>query len=372
MDPRYRKLARVLVRQSTALEPGDRILIEAFDVPETMVCALVEEVRAVDAHPIVSLKSNRVQRALLMNASAESIQAVADHETYRMGKVQAYLGLRGAPNATELADIPTERMKHYQTHWWKPVHVEIRVHKTRWCVLRWPLPSMAQSAGMSTEAFEDFYFDVCTLDYAKMGEAMVPLVKRMEAADRVHITGPDTDLRFSIKGIPVIPCAGSHNIPDGEVFTAPVRDSVNGVIHYNTSTIYQGKPFEDIRLEFKDGKIVDATSSDTEAINAIFDTDDGARYVGEFAIGVNPHITQPMKDILFDEKIGGSFHFTPGQSYDDASNGNESEIHWDIVMIQTPEYGGGEIRFDDELIRKDGRFVPDDLQPLNPENLVGA
>ena len=230
---------------------------------------------------------------------------------------------------------------------------------------------MAQLAGMSTEQFEDFYFDVCTLDYARMAEAEKPLKERMDSSDRVHIIGPnDTDLKFSIKDIPAVQCNGDRNIPDGEVFTAPVRDSVNGVIRFNASTIYQGKSFDDVRLVFENGRIVEATSSDTASLNEIRYTDEGARYVGEFSLGFNPHINKVLRDILFDEKIAGSLHFTPGQAYEEADNGNRSKIHWDLVLIQTPEHGGGEIYFDDELIRKDGRFVPDYLQGLNPENLI--
>jgi len=244
-----------------------------------------------------------------------------------------------------------------------------RVDHTKWVVLRYPTESMSQQAGMSTEAFEDFYFDVCTLDYSKMDKAMTPLVELMNKTDRVRIVAKDTDLTFSIKGIPAIKCSGLRNIPDGEVYTAPVKDSVNGYITYNVPSVEEGIKFENVRLEFKDGKIVKATANDTVAVNKIFDTDEGARYVGEFALGVNPYITKAMGDILFDEKISGSIHFTPGQSYEDAPNGNKSAIHWDLVQVQTTEYGGGEIYFDDVLIRKDGMFVLDELKCLNPENL---
>ena len=249
------------------------------------------------------------------------------------------------------------------------VHRDIRVPKTKWVVLRYPTNSMAQLAKMSTEGFEDFYFNVCNLDYAKMSEAMDSLVELMNQTDKVHIKGPGTDLHFSIKDIPAIKCAGERNIPDGEVYTAPVRDSVNGTITYNTPSPYQGFTYENVCLTFENGKIVQATANDTDRINKVFDSDEGARYIGEFAIGVNPYITQPMQDILFDEKIDGSFHFTPGQSYDEAPNGNHSSIHWDLVNIQRKDYGGGEIYFDGRLIRKDGRFVIPELEKLNPENL---
>ena len=370
MDPRYEKLADVLIGYSTALKKGERILIESFDIPPEMTNALIRRTMEAGGVPLVSTKSGLVMREMYMNATEDSMKAVGEYERFRMEKVQAYIGMRGSYNISETSDVPMDRMKLYQKHWLKPVHLEVRVPKTKWVVLRWPTPSMAQQAGMSTEAFERFYFDVCTLDYSKMSRAMDPLKKMMERTDKVRIKGPkDTDLTFSIKGLPAVKCDGHLNIPDGEVFTAPVKDSVSGVIHYNAATIYQGTTFEDVRLVFKKGKVVEATSSDTKKMNEILDSDAGARYVGEFALGVNPYIERPMKDILFDEKIKGSLHFTPGNAYDEAFNGNRSEVHWDLVLIQTPALGGGEIYFDGKLVRKDGVFVPKELQVLNPDRL---
>jgi aminopeptidase len=294
---------------------------------------------------------------------------MAEFEANVMKEMNAYIGLRSGSNIFEQSDVPADKMKIQGNTIGKKVHREIRVPKTKWVVLRYPNDSMAQLAKMSTEAFEDFYFDVCNLDYGKMSKAMDALVELMNRTDKVRLTGENTDLTFSIKDIPAVKCAGEMNIPDGEVYTAPVRDSVNGTISYNTPSNYQGFTFENVSLTFKNGKIVEATANDTERINGIFDTDEGARFVGEFAIGVNPYIQHPMQDILFDEKIDGSFHFTPGECYEDAYNGNKSNIHWDMVMIQRPEYGGGEIYFDDVLIRKDGLFVIEELKALNPENL---
>lgn len=368
-DARYEKLAKVLIHHSTKLQNGEKILIEAIDVPEEIVIAIMREADAVGGQSLVTLKQSRILRELYKSATKESMQLIGELEAERMKQVDAYVALRGSHNISELADVPDEKMKLYQQYWWQPVHIDIRVPKTKWVVLRWPHPSMAQQAGMSTEAFEDFYFNVCTLDYGKMSKAMDALVKRMENTDKVHITGPGTDLTFSIKGMPAIKCDGEKNIPDGEVYTAPVKTSVNGELTYTAKTIYHSVTHDNVHLVFKDGKIIKATSDKTDDLNRVLDTDDGARYIGEFALGVNPYITSPMLDILFDEKIRGSFHFTPGGSYDDADNGNKSQVHWDMVCIQTPEYGGGEIYFDDELIRKDGQFVIDDLLPLNPENL---
>lgn len=288
-----------------------------------------------------------------------------------MAKCACYIGVRGGHNAFETADVPEAQKALYQRSYGRMVHGEVRVPRTRWVVLRYPTSAMAQLARMSSAAFEDYFFEVCTMDYAKMGRAMDALVRRMNGTDRVRITGRDTDLRFSIKNIPAIKCAGELNIPDGEVFTAPVRDSVEGTIAFNTPSLYQGVAHEGIAFTFEKGRITQAAGSHAALLNQILDSDEGARYIGEFSIGLNPYITRPMLDTLFDEKIAGSFHFTPGRCYDEAPNGNSSVIHWDLVMIQTPEYGGGEMYFDDVLIRKDGLFVPEDLQPLNPENLKG-
>ena len=281
----------------------------------------------------------------------------------------AGIGVRGSHNINELSDVSSEANELYRKHWQTPV-LDIRVPNSKWVVLRWPTPSMAQLANRSTEAFEDFYYDVCTtLDYSQMERAVAPLKALMEATDEVHIVGPGTDLKFSIKDIPAVPCTGEYNLPDGECFTAPVRNSIEGVIQFNTPTISDGITFADVRLRFEAGRIVEATASNTERLNKILDTDAGARYIGEFALGFNPYINKPMLDILFDEKIAGSFHLTPGRAYEDADNGNHSSVHWDIVCIQTERYGGGEIYFDDILVRKDGLFVLSELEPLNPKNL---
>ena len=370
-DPRVAKLADVLVGYSTRVQPGEKVLVEAYDIPDDVVTALVTRIAEAGGLPFVTVKRNSVLRALYNNATEEQMRLTGEFEKARMAEMDAYIGVRGSENSTELSDVPDERMKLQRSLWWNPVHSQTRVPHTKWVVLRWPTASMAQQAGMSTEAFEDFYFDVCTFDYAKLDPVIAPLKRLMDTTDKVRLTGPGTDLRFSIKDIPTIPCTGNANIPDGEIFTAPVRDSVHGTIAFNTPTIYQGTVFEGVTLVFEQGKIVRAASvGGTETmLNQILDSDEGARYIGEFSLGFNPYVMQPMKDILFDEKIAGSFHFTPGGAYDEAFNGNRSTVHWDMVFIQRPEFGGGEVYFDDVLVRKDGLFVPEDLLPLNPENL---
>ena len=369
MDSRHTQLADVLVTHSTQLKTGEKVLIEAFDIPESLLEVLIERVVQAGAIPFVDTKHNRILRKLYLNASEEMMQTWASWEMQRMQQMDAYIGIRGSNNALEMSDVPGERMAHYQKHIWGQVHRH-RVAHTKWVVLRYPSPSFAQSAGMSSAAFEEFYFNVCGLDYAKMHRAQQPLKKRLLETDHVRLTGVNTNLEFSIKNIGAVTCSGEKNIPDGEIYSCPVRNSVNGIISYNTPTLYHGVRFENIVLEFRDGKIVAATSNNTTRLNEILDSDEGARYIGEFAIGFNPHITKPMLDILFDEKIAGSLHFTPGQAYEDADNGNRSSVHWDMVFIQTPEYGGGQIIFDGQVIRKDGLFIPEDLHALNPENLM--
>ena len=366
-DPRYTKLARLLIEYSTALKKGDNVLLDLIDVPDEFSVELMRAARKVGATPLVEVRHGRVTREVVRNTNEKHAALVRDVEMFRMKRMHAYIAVRGSANVSENSDVASRLMAMYSKTL-RPVQ-NFRVNKTRWCVLRWPTPSMAQAAGMSTEAFENLYFEVCTMDYRKMARAMVPLQKRMRKAQNVRLVAPETDLTFSKKGIDAILCEGVRNIPDGEVFSCPVKNSVNGIIRFNTPTLYSGTKFENVRLEFKDGKIVTATSNNTKRLNEILDTDPGARYIGEFSLGFNPYIQNPMCDILFDEKIAGSLHFTPGQAYEVADNGNRSAVHWDMVLIQRKEWGGGEVWFDGELIRKDGKFLPKDLKPLNPENL---
>ena len=365
MDPRYQDLAKQLVRYSTNVKKGEHILLELTDTPESMAIALIREVRKKGGVPFVRLGSNRISREMYSDASNDQYESISRHLMEEMKDMDAYISIRGSHNITENADVPAKKMGLVMDHL-RPV-IDHRVRDTKWCVLRWPHPAMAQQAGMSTEAFEDFYFKVCLLDYKALLPSMKNLKKLMEATDKVHIKGPGTDLKFSIKDIPAVVCGGNYNIPDGEVFTAPVKNSVEGVISYNAPTIYRGIAFDSVKLQFKKGKIVkaEAGGGGTKELNKIFDSDKGARYIGEFALGFNPVIKEPMRDILFDEKIAGSFHFTPGQAYEEADNGNRSSVHWDLVNIQRPDYGGGEIYFDGKLVRKDGKFIPKNLAKFN-------
>lgn len=367
-DPRFDKLAKLLVDYSTRLKRDEKVLIESFDVPDEMTIALVRAARNAGAIPFVQIQSAKVNREIALQALDRQLSLAAQHELARMKKMDAYIALRGSNNITELSDVPVKQMQLVAKKM-RPVQDQ-RVKKTKWVVLRWPTPSMAQLAGMSTEAFENFYFEVCTLDYRRLQPGMKALKAMMEKTDRVEIKGPGMDLRFSIKGIGAVICGGDRNIPDGEVFSCPVKESVQGHITFNAPTIYQSTGFDNIRLAFRDGKVVEATSNQTAKLNKILDSDPGARYIGEFSLAFNPHILEPMRDILFDEKIAGSFHFTPGQAYEEADNGNRSQVHWDMVNIQRPDYGGGDIYFDGKLIRRDGEFLPKQLHSLNRSRFI--
>src|SRR5437016_6184554 len=343
-DERFNNRAKLLVGYSIRIKRNETVLIEAFDIPDEMAVALVRAVRNAGGVPFAQVYHARVNRALALEASDRQLNVMASYELTRMKKMDAYIAVRGSHNITELADVPPDKMQSIGKKM-RPVQDQ-RVKRTKWVVLRWPTPSMAQLAGMSTEAFEDFYFDVCTLNYRKLLPGMKTLKRLMEATDCVQIKGPGTDLVFSVKGIPAVICGGDRNIPDGEVFTSPVKDSVEGHVTFNAPSIYQGTAFDGIRLEFKRGKIVDASSNETQELNKILDSDPGARYIGEFSLGFNPRVFQPMRDILFDEKIAGSFHFTPGEAYEEADNGNRSQVHWDMINMQRPDYGGRAIYFD--------------------------
>ena len=368
MDSRIKKFAEKIVNYSCAVQPGEKVLIEEVGTAaRPLIQQVIREVYKAGGTPFLGLSDSILTREIIKECTEEQLHAMCEYEMKRMKDMDAYIAVRASDNTAELSDVPPEKLNLYNKTL-RPV-LDERVNHTKWAIMRYPNSSMAQLAEMSTEAFEDFYYDVCTLDYAKMSDAMDPLVNLMNRTDKVRLVAPGTDLTFSIKGIPAVKCDGKYNIPDGEVYTAPVKESMNGVISYNTVSQYQGFTFDHVRLEVQNGKIIKAESNDNQRINDILDMDDGARYFGEFALGVNPYILHPMKDILFDEKIAGSFHLTPGASYEDAPNGNKSAVHWDLVLIQREDYGGGEIWFDDVLIRKNGIFVLPELEGLNPDHL---
>lgn len=371
-DERITRLAENLIKNSVKLKKGEQIYIEAIGLSTMpLVQELVKAATKAGGVPFYYFNEQALQKEFIENASVTQMKVQAEIHKQLMENSQAYIGVRGNDDLFKMSAVDPEKMNNYQKYYWNPVHSEIRVPQTKWCVLRYPNAAFAAMSKMALEEFEDFYFDACLVDYVKMGQAMKPLKKLMDKTKKVRIVAPGTEVEFSIAGLKSIICDGKMNIPDGEVYTAPVKDSINGVIQFNTDTTYMGTVFSNIRLVFKDGKIVEGHSMiNDDKFQKILNIDEGSRYMGEFALGVNPYVTQPMLDILFDEKISGSFHMAIGNSYEDeTNNGNKSAIHWDLVQMQDAEHGGGEIWFDDVLIRKDGRFVLSELEGLNPDKL---
>jgi aminopeptidase len=365
-DPRINQLAEVLVNYSTRVKKGDIVLISAsgFEaaplVKELYALCLKKGAKYVE----YDFSLPEINRLFYNTASKEQVSWFPQHKLEFMKQVTVFIAISAANNSMVMANANQANMIAY-SRLLRPIQ-DWRVKHTRWVVTRFPTHGGAQEAKMSLEEYEDYVFSACCIDWAAESRKQDKLKKLMDKADRVRIKASDTDLNFSIGGLPGIKCDGRFNIPDGEVFTAPVRDSVEGYITYNCPTIYQGKEFSGIRLEFKKGRIIKAECTGmNEELNKILDSDEGARYIGEFAIGVNPGIRRPMRNILFDEKIFGSIHFTPGQCYDECDNGNKSAVHWDMVKLLS---GDGEIWFDDKLIQKDGLFVPKELSCLNPED----
>jgi aminopeptidase len=365
IHPKYQELADNIVNYSVSLKENESVLIETANIPDVMVVSLINAVYKAKGIPIVRNSNTNISTALLVGTNDKRNVLVKNISLFELQQVQAFISVRGSINSYNNKDV-LSTLTQYKTMMREVV--DYRVNNTKWCVLSWPTPIAAQEAKLSTDEFEEFFFRVCCYDYKTMAEHAEKLKQYMEKTNKVRIKGPGTDIQFSIKNIPVVTCCGNFNIPDGEVFTAPVLKSANGTIKYNCKTEYMGYVFENISLVFRHGKITEASCSSNNAkeLNEIFKTDKGAKYLGEFALGINPMITKPMTDILFDEKIYGSFHLTPGQCYSDASNGNDKScIHWDLVCIQTPEFGGGEIYFDGKLIRKNGEFVVKELECLN-------
>jgi aminopeptidase len=365
-DPRLKKLAASLLDNSLQMQAGERLIVESDATARDLVIELVEGAYERGVVPFYELGDARVRRAWYMSAQRDQMDLEIKWAIRKLDDVDASIYIAGGYNASELADVPPGVLEMSRLAS-EPLMEKYLAKK--WCLVRFPTPSAAQAAGMSSEAFEDFCLDVSTLDYARMDRAMDPLVELMRRTDRVRLVSPGTDLSFSIADIPAIKAAGTNNIPDGEVFTAPVRDSVNGTILFNTPSLEDGTTYERVRLTFQDGRVIDSDGNEPDKLLKMLDTDEGSRYLGEFALGVNPRIDRPMKDTLYDEKIGGSLHIALGRSYDEADNGNRSSVHWDLVLIQTPAWGGGEVYFDGVLVRKDGRFVLPELEGLNPENL---
>lgn len=370
-DPRIEALARRVVTYSVALKPGEKIMVNCTMEALPLAKAIVWEAYRAGGVPFVTLTNEELAGEWNAGASKEQVEYLVEHEAWKTRDMQAIVHLNVPKNVHEF-EVADRAQRDAVSKWNYETKCRIGIAPTRpdlkWTLLTYPSSAVAHEAGMPREQYEELYFGACLIDYETLQAPMRALARRMMQTDRVHILGPGTDLTFSIKNSPADISAGTWNVPDGEVFTAPVIDSASGYITYNVSSRERGIVFEDVRLEFTGGRITGATANRTADLNRILDTDAGARSIGEFAIGTNTAISRPSGSVLFDEKMAGSFHFTPGNALQTADNGNRSEIHWDLVCCHLPAYGGGEIWFDAELMRKDGLFLSKDFELLNPKN----
>lgn len=362
---RDEQLATLLLSHSVKVQAGEKIMLQLIGLNGIgLLRALVEEARIRGAHPFVHIEDSEIQRLLLESGDVEFWSKQAEtHHLPLMKQMDAFIGIRASLNIYETNNASKKQNKAYAEEFLKPVHFDERVNQTKWCILRYPSEAFAMNAKMPTKAFAEFYYNACIFDYGKLEKAMTPLHDRLNKTREITLKGNGTDITLSVEGQTWIPCFGRHNIPDGELFSSPILDSVNGQITYAPS-VYQGKPFEWVRLNVKDGVVVDFDSSNNDSLEEILETDEGSRRFGEFSFGLNPVITTPMYDILFDEKIYGSNHLTLGKDYEVAPNGNHSNIHWDLVCI------GADVYFDGEIVRKGRLFTAQDLIGLNPNNLM--
>ncbi len=368
LNNKIEKLASNILYHSCEIKKDDRVFIEIIGLSGTeLLKELIKQIYRIGAIPFYELNDISVLREFMIGCEKNQLKVFFENKVELVKKMDAYIIVGAQENKAEFSDIPYEKMGLYFSEMNKVVEERL---KLRYVVLKTPNYGMAQKMNRSLQGLEDFFYKVCNMDYTKLEKNLDNLKTLMQKTDKVRIVSEGTDLSFSIKGMSVVTCAGKKNLPDGEIFTAPIKESVNGHIKYNSTSTYKGITFTDVSFEFKDGKIIKSSSNNPSKLEDILNSDDGARYIGEFAIGVNPFIINCVDDILFDEKISGSIHFTPGQAYDVADNGNKSIIHWDLVLIMKASHGGGEIYFDDVLIQKDGLFVLENLKALNPESYV--
>ncbi|MBE6124211.1 MAG: aminopeptidase [Erysipelotrichaceae bacterium] len=366
-DNRLTILAHILLDHSLQIEKGDNFVLKAPYSAKPLILEIVNYANEIEANAFVTITDQDITRKLMQGINKETALINNEIETLKFSKMKGLITIREEEKETDPIDIETLTMIGKIN---KPLNDTI-INEKRWVLLEWPTELAAQKVNMSYEQYYDFVLDVCTLDYVSMGKKAQVLKDLMEKTDKVRIVGPNTDLSLSIKDCKAVICRGERNIPDGEVYVGPIKNSINGKITYNVKTKYQGKSFENICFEFKDGKIIKASANAyNKALNKILDIDEGARYIGEFSLGFNPIIKKEIGNILFDEKMCGSFHLTPGQCYKRSNNGNNSQIHWDLVCSQLEEFGGGQIYFDDVLIRDNGIFVLEELKCLNPDKLL--
>ena len=359
MDPRIRTHAEVVVDHSTRIESGDDVVISMPSVAEDLAVALHELLGDRGANPIYLNNSERASRAFLRASDDEALETPA-HQLALFEEADAFIIARGGPNVSEQGDVSPETNAAYRRAM-RPV-LDERLEK-RWCLTQFPSSGHAQLAGMSTEAYENFVWDAVTLDWEAQREHQARMVEVLNGADEVRIrSGEETDVTMSVAGNPTINDYGEHNLPGGEVFTAPVKESVDGYVHFDMPLYRKGKEIEDARLRFEDGRVVGHSAErNEEVLSGILNTDDGARYLGELGIGMNRSIDRFTYNMLFDEKMGDTVHMAVGNAYADTVGEenvrNESAEHVDMIVDMSED---SVIEVDGEVVQRDGTFVFED------------
>jgi len=363
------KLAKNIVEYSLDTQKGEKVIIWGYPDSKPLMLEVGNLIRKHGAHPTFLLFDDDLVLNLLLSAEgSESMDAVLDlgtkHYHELMDKSDSFIAIRSKNADNPYPGVSKEILQKWQMRLGS-IFAKF-TNQMKWVVFDWPTQLQADKMNMEYGEFFDYVMNMSAMDYRRMEKAAVPLKELLEKTNRVRITGNGTDLEFSIKNIPVIMGTAKNSYIDGEVYTAPVKDSINGKIKYTIPSIYLGNTFKGISFTFKNGRIVEASCEDgsDEALENILNTDEGSRFIGEFALGINRYVIKAMNDIHYDEKMITSFHLTPGNCYDDAPNGNKSAIHWDLVCDQSESAGGGEIWFDEVLIKKDGIYILPELKEL--------
>jgi len=353
VDKRIIDVAKLLIDYSTKTKSGDRVLIRADASAKDLALEVYKHALLRGAHPWIRIDLPSSRYVFFKHASDEQLGFVPEHEMTEIKNTDVYLSLGAPSNVKELSSIDPARISARMKAL-KEVD-EWRVEKTRWVVFAYPTEALAQEAEMSLQEFEDFAFNACLVDWAEVSKKLEILKQNVDAADKVEIVSPDTHLEFSVKGRIGVAASGDKNMPDGEFYTSVVEDSVNGKVHFDVPAIWYGNVVEGITLTFEKGRVVSAKAARNQAfLEKILSTDEGAKRIGEFGIGLNYGITKSVKLILFDEKIGGTVHFALGRGYKETLSQNDSAIHWDMIKDLRKD---GEIYFDGKLVMKNGKWL---------------
>lgn len=364
-DPRVANLARILVGYSTGVKEGDTCLIEGAAAAQPLIAAVYEEVLRAGGQPVVAMAFDEQQATYFEHASDAQLEWVSPLSKWAAEKADCRIAIGAETNTRALSQVAPERQTKRQAAT-RPLMQRVMERSAegdhRWVYTIFPTNAYASDAEMSLEAFEDFYFGACLADegdplenWKRASEETRRLADWAAGRSEVHVTGPGTDITLGVEGRTFIPCFGDRNMPDGEFFTGPVEDSVEGEVSFHLPAMVGGREVSGVRFRFEGGKIVDASAERGEAyLLEMIDTDDGARRLGELGIGTNYKIDRGTRDVLLDEKIGGTVHMAVGASYPESGGRNESAVHTDLVCDLRR---GGRVEIDGELLQEDGKFV---------------